>query len=359
MGKIFVIDLKEGMITNEDIVTDSGVMVIPHGVALTQPIIDHLIMLGIPEIDIDENASSGDNEAAEANDHKQERKVHFEELRHEYDGVKDELDNAFGNIVNGKLDKAEMDSVVNKCYDFFDSNNIGADVINMLYSMHGYSDTTYMHCMNVGMISALIGTWLGWSEENVRLLNACGLFHDVGKLLVPKEIIDKKGRLTEEEFAIMREHPANGYRLLKNSDMDEHILNAAIMHHERNDGSGYPFGLTEERIDPFAQIVAIADVYEAMTARRSYHEPICPFDVIAQFEEEGLTHFNTKYLLTFIQHIADAYLHSHVILNNGESAEIVLINKTRKSKPLVITTSGRPIDLARELDYTISSVETE
>ena len=97
------------------------------------------------------------------------------------------------------------------------------------------------------------------------------------------------------------------------------------MHHERCDGSGYPTGLTEDYIDNFAMIVAIADVYDAMTAARSYRSPLCPFEVISKFEEDGFQKYHTKYILVFLKQIASTYQSNRVILSDGRGCTIVML----------------------------------
>ncbi len=347
MRNVLLFDLKEGMIVGRDVYTSSGLMVIPEGVVLTGPIIRHLTELGIDGLLIqDEIVETPVNVEA---------KKYFEKFNKNYTSVKDSLNNSFADIVNKNISNEDITNVVSESWKLFEQGN-GHDMIGMLFSMHTYSDTTYMHSMNVGMIASLLGKWLGWSEDKVKLLNACGLFHDIGKLMIPKSVLDKPSRLDEKEYSIMQLHPIYGYKLLRELDLDERILNCAIMHHERCNGTGYPFKLTGDKIDDFAKVVAIADVYEAMTANRVYRGPVCPFDVIAQFEETGFDIYETKYLLVFLQNIVDSYLHSRVRLNNGETAEIVLINRQKGSKPLVITSSGKPVNLIAEPELKIEQV---
>ncbi len=154
----------------------------------------------------------------------------------------------------------------------------------------------------------------------------------------------------------MKQHTLRGYELIKDMGLAPSVVNAALMHHERCDGSGYPNGLKSKQIDNFAKIVAIADVYEAMTADRVYRSAMCPFDVVSRFEENGFQHFETEYLLVFLHNIVDSYLHSKVLLSNGEKAEIILINRQKGSRPLVITSSGKPIDLNVEKDIRITHI---
>ena len=107
------------------------------------------------------------------------------------------------------------------------------------------------------------------------------------------------------------------------------------MHHERCDGTGYPLGLTGPRIKDFAKIVAIADVYDAMTSKRVYRGPLCPFKVIEIFIEEGLQKYEAKYILTFLNQITNTYIHNRVRLTNGQEGDIVLINQLDIARPIV------------------------
>ena len=128
------------------------------------------------------------------------------------------------------------------------------------------------------------------------------------------------------------------------------------MHHERCDGTGYPAGITQEYIDDFALIVAIADVYDAMTAARAYREPLCAFQVIDSFEKDGLHKYKPKYILTFLKRIVNAYQSNRVMLSNGKSGNIVFINDKALAKPIVELSDGTFIDLSK--DHSVSIVAT-
>lgn len=349
MKELFTNELEAGMITAKDVHSSSGIMIIPSGIVLTEPIISHLKFLGIDSIYIDDEKPQKPEIA-------QVDRKEFKKFTKKYTQAKDNLNNAFGKIVDRNIDRKEIEKILDDSVTLLDQNDNSYNTISMLYSMHDYSDTTYMHCMNVGIIASLLGRWLGWNDEDVRLLNACGIFHDIGKVLISKKILDKPARLTLEEYNIMKTHTIKGYELLKSLDMDPVVADVAIMHHERCDGSGYPFGITGDKINEFAKVIAIADVYEAMTANRVYRGPVCPFDVIAQFEDTGFGQFDTKYLLVFLQNIVDSYLHANVKLSNGQKAEIILINRQKGSKPVVMTSAGKPVDLLKEKNIKITEV---
>jgi HD-GYP domain-containing protein (c-di-GMP phosphodiesterase class II) len=128
------------------------------------------------------------------------------------------------------------------------------------------------------------------------------------------------------------------------------------MHHERCDGSGYPSGLTEEGIDDFAKIIAIADVYDAMTAARSYRAPLCAFQVISNFEQDGYQKYQTKYILTFLKQIATTYQSNRVVLSDGRGCKIVMLNQNDLSRPIVQFDDMTCLDLSTNRDLHITSV---
>lgn len=157
----------------------------------------------------------------------------------------------------------------------------GFELLHGVYKMDG---DTFVHSLNVALISHELASWLGFSKEEKELATLCGLLHDVGKMKIDSNVLKKPGVLTEEEREVIKQHSIRGFELLLNSDwdIDVHVRNVALQHHERYDGSGYPFGLKGEQIDVFARIVAIADVYDAMTANRVYRDAIEPKHVLAK-----------------------------------------------------------------------------
>jgi HD-GYP domain-containing protein (c-di-GMP phosphodiesterase class II) len=130
---------------------------------------------------------------------------------------------------------------------------------------------------------------------------------------------------------------------------------AALQHHERADGSGYPRGLQDDEIDEFASIIAIADVYDAMTAARVYRGPLCPFRVIEIFEQEGFEKYDVEYVLTFLEHVVNTYIQNRCLLSDGRQAEIIFVNKDKLSRPMV-QCGDEYINLADYPDLTIEKL---
>ena len=231
------------------------------------------------------------------------------------------------------------------------------EILDLLHTIRAVDDSVYAHSLNVALVSRTIGRWLRLSKEDLNMLTLAGLLHDIGKLTIPEEVLNKQGKLTDEEFDMIRQHPLTGNRLLKNiPGIDRRILAATLQHHERSDGSGYPRHLQQDEIDDFAAIVAIADVYDAMTAARTYRAPLCAFQVIESFERDGFQKYNPKFILQFLDHIASAYQNGRVVLSDGRSCRVVYINHRALSKPMIQFDDGSVIDLSRQKELHITSI---
>ncbi|MBQ1473534.1 MAG: HD-GYP domain-containing protein [Lachnospiraceae bacterium] len=231
------------------------------------------------------------------------------------------------------------------------------EILDLLHTIRAVDDSVYAHSLNVALVSRTIGRWLRLSKEDLNVLTLAGLLHDIGKLSIPEEVLNKQGKLTDEEFDMIRQHPLTGNRLLKNiPGIDRRILSATLQHHERSDGSGYPRHLQQDEIDDFAAIVAIADVYDAMTAARTYRAPLCAFQVIESFERDGFQKYNPKFILQFLDHIASAYQNGRVVLSDGRSCRVIYINHRALSKPMIQFDDGSVVDLSRQKELHITSI---
>lgn len=206
---------------------------------------------------------------------------------------------------------------------------------------------SYVHGLNVALICKLFGRWLGFSAEDIDTLTIAGFIYDVGKNLLPSDIIWKHGKLNNMEFDLMKTHAFHAYHLLSKTNLDTKVLSAVLEHHERCDGSGYPQGLTGNQISPFAKIVAIIDMYEAMTAPRTYRAPMNPYKAISIFEQDFFQKYDIKFIQTFMKHITDELIGSKVKLNTGDIGEVVMNSRTNLSRPVVRMSDGSVVDLAQ------------
>ena len=229
-------------------------------------------------------------------------------------------------------------------------------MLDMLYNMLPTEDNmTYAHCFNSALISSTFGIWLAMNKEDIKTLTICGYLYDIGKLKLPNRILWKPDKLSDFEYNWMKTHTTIGYDLLKKMKIDEHILNATLMHHERADGSGYPSKLMDDKIDFFAKVIAIVDSYEAMTSARIYRASLNPFQVIADFEKTGFEKYNTFIISSVLKHIANDQLGMNVRLSNDITGTVILINEEQLSKPLIKTESD-VFDLTANPDVSIVSV---
>ncbi len=229
-------------------------------------------------------------------------------------------------------------------------------IIEMLYVLqHDETDMTYSHCLNVALLCNTFGYWLKFDEEKLNTLILCGFYYDIGKFLLPHDIIWKKEKLSNLEFDLVKTHAFHGYHIIKNLDIDDHIKQAALMHHERCDGSGYPQKLALSEIDSYAKMIAILDSYEAMTSFRSYREPMCPFKVISIFENEGLQKYDAGYIMTFLERMVEEYMNKQVKLSDGREGVVIFINKQNLSRPMV-RCGDDYVDLAQNKSLSIESL---
>ena len=268
----------------------------------------------------------------------------------------EEVKTVFSNIVNKPGYAIDTKSLIQKMSELYASRNTIVELFDMIHQMHSLNDTVHAHCVNVALIARMIGRWLRLEQNDLDILTCCGLFHDIGKLSIPEEVLNKPGKLTDEEFALIKSHPKAGYEMLRNQNIDNRIKQAALMHHERYDGSGYPNQLTSEFLSDYSTIIAIADVYDAMTAARSYREPLCPFQVIEKFEQEGFQKYHTKYIYVFLRNIANTYQSNRVMLNDGRGCKIVMLNQSTLSKPIVQFDDGSCLDLSTQRELYITKI---
>ena len=221
--------------------------------------------------------------------------------------------------------------------------------------MREFDDSTFAHCLNVALIARVLGQWLKMSSEDIDVLTLSGLLHDIGKLATPEPILTKPDKLTDDEYTIMKDHARCGYQYLKNQALDPRIKEACLFHHERCDGTGYPMGLSADKIPDFAKIISICDVYDAMTANRVYRKALCPFTVIKFLEEESFTKYDPRFSLVFLENVVSSYINTTVRLNNGMIGEVVLINRHSLSKPM-LRCGNDYIDLSKTPDLKIEAI---
>lgn len=364
MQKLPVYMLKPNMIVAENVLDYNRRLILEKGTVLTEPLINRLFANQIISIAVEDKMVAGAEPIVAAPKSKEPlpdlNETYSERVKKSQDFRVFQSNYAKGvshfrtylNDIVQKNAQVDVSVMIEDSLNLISSTKGSFHILDMLQNMREYDDDTYAHSMNVALICNVLATWLGFGKAEIELATACGLLHDIGKLTVPPEIIRKPSKLSLEEYLRVRTHPQEGYAILKAHKLDEHIQNAALMHHERMDGTGYPLNLRGKAIDRYASLVAIADVYDAMTAKRVYRDALCPFEVILTFEQEGFQRYETEFLLPFLEHVVNTYVQNQCQLSDGRTATIIYVNREHLSRPTVLC-NGAFIDLSAHSDLKI------
>ena len=363
MKRVRTSDLIPGMITAEDVYSYNNQMIIPNNTELTDKMITRLEFYSVLAIRIQDGEVPTVEQTEDQSTDQFDMPSYSQRIKASREFK--EFESCF--VQTTELFKQNLRSIVDErapinTKELFEhisnlmaNQSTNISIFDMLHNMRQYDDLTYAHCINVALVCNVFAKWLKLPQEEVEKMTLCGLLHDVGKLAIPDNIIRKPDKLTPAEYNIIKTHTLQGYNVLKSyNNISEDIKESALMHHERCDGTGYPLGLSGDKINKYAKVVAIADVYDAMTAARVYRGPLCPFKVIGIFETEGLNKYDSKFILVFLEHIATTYMKNRVRLSNGMEGEVVFMNKNALSRPM-IQCRNRFIDLSKETDIYIET----
>lgn len=230
------------------------------------------------------------------------------------------------------------------------------DLLIYLNDIRLKSDYLFIHSVDVGLFSIVIGMAMELPNEDVCLLGMGGLLHDFGKTRIARDILDKQGPLSLEEFKTVKQHAAYGYNLLKTeAAIDHRIALAALQHHERPDGKGYPWGIGQGDIHLFARIVAVADVYDALTTDRAYRPKIAPHEALKIINQEAGTQFDCAVVQALTKVVVPYHIGNSVKLSNGQCGAVVRLNSSDLNKPIICTSRGS-LNLLHENNISIVGV---
>ena len=222
-----------------------------------------------------------------------------------------------------------------------------------IHDLKSHDEYTYHHSISVSLLALATGQELGLDDDQLMKLGRCAMLHDAGKQFVPSGIINKPGKLTDEEFAIMKDHPARGAQSIKAKGIgDLELWTGVMFHHEKVNGRGYPKGLNKNEIPLFAKIIAVADVYDAITSYRSYRMPMHPslaYEIICSEIESA-----------FEYDIVKAFTNRLIVYPLGSVLELTdkrigtVIDNEIKLRPVVkLAENGELLDLADVKHLTI------
>jgi len=330
-------DLRPGMILANNIYDNHEQILLKGNTSLTQSYIDRIIKLGYDGLYIFD-----EGDVVKAN-----------QL------ISDETRIAAIN----KLKKLDIDACLFLANKIVNEVQNSESLIVETINLSSYDNYTYVHSVNVDLLSVIIGIGMGLRNAELEKLSQAALLHDIGKCDVPIEILNKPAKLTKEEYEEIKRHPEYGLRRLrekeKNGDEIPSVIKSAVYsHHENWDGSGYPRGISGRNIHKFARIIHVADVYDALTGKRSYKDAMNPADAMEYMMANSGIMFDIDVVNIFVQYIAPYPLGSNVLLSSGKQGVVCENNEKSLSRPKVRLANGNIIDLYEKLDVTIIKILT-
>ncbi|RII36349.1 HD-GYP domain-containing protein [Clostridium chromiireducens] len=337
--KMEIFKCKPGMLLAEDVICN-GSKLVSKNTVLNSYIIDKLISLGEYSIYIF---------VLENNDYLNRYDNTRENFKTDY-----KLNiNMIKKLINKLTSTNEVMQISESIVKYLDEPNV---IIECLNSLKKSDEYTYTHCINVGIYSMLIAKWMNLSLDLIREAIQSGLLHDIGKIKIDLEILNKPGKLTNEEFYEIKKHTIWGYDLVnQNNNLSKNIKDAVLMHHERADGSGYPFGVNGTDITLIAKIVSVADTFDAMTSNRVYKKGTTPFKAFEMFMVEGVKQYDVSIIFSLLENIYPYYIGMNAMLEDGRIGEIVYISPNDLMNP-IIKVNNELIDMSKENNLSIVNI---
>lgn len=335
---VMISELQPGMLVDRDVYSQHGTVLLPKGQILTD--IQRITQL-LEQHDIFMVAMRLPREIPSVESFQERQATAF---MTSVDEKCDRLRNEFQHIMlTGELQEEMLEERIAETLSAFEAD---INVIQLMQRVRDSDDATYVHAHNVALTSHLIGRWMQLSEKQVKELTITALFIDIGKMKVSASVLKKQGTLTAAELEEAHRHAQYSYEMIKNFSFINHeVIMGVLHHHERMDGSGYPMKLKGERIPFFARIVAVADVYNALTSMRPYRPKRTPFEAIRIMETECTEQFDPQVLYLFLNKIGNLFTGQRILLNDGRTGEIIFVPKQNIHRPMVRLESEDVLDL--------------
>lgn len=239
------------------------------------------------------------------------------------------------------------------------------NALSGLIKLRTRDEYTYTHCINVAVLAIILARQMGMTQEETKKIGLAGLFHDVGKIYIPNKILNSPRNLTPEEFEVMKEHPMLGLKNLDKNKIYPEVVHGILEHHEKLNGSGYPQGLKGDEISLVGRLLSVVDVYDALTSRRVYKDPMLPHQALSLMYSMRGQEFDENILEHFIISQGIYPVGSVVELNTGWRGTVVQISTEHPLMPQVALLrspsgqknySGEIVDLSKERSMKIVKV---
>lgn len=335
--RYYIKDLAPGMVLGEDVISIEHRVLLAEGMKLTRRKIDLLKYSGLEAVVINKKCSG---------------ETVRQTVMRKHGGIVSSISKAFQKTkLLGKVPIEEMEEITQHAiYPLIQRPGI----IGCLSLINTKDEYTYRHSVNVAIVAGIIGKWMGYEKKYLLELILAGLLHDLGKLFVPIDILNKPGKLDESEYDKIKCHPEEGYKLLAGTNVAEAVRQGVLQHHERISGQGYPHGVEGSEICDYAKIIAVADIYDAITSDRPYSPKRTPFTAIKIIVDQMLV-LDPKVFSVFIENVRDSFVGSSVSLSDGSKGEIVCM-KDRYSYRPIIRVSDSLLNLEKRHDIIIKEV---
>ncbi|WEH11952.1 HD-GYP domain-containing protein [Alicyclobacillus fastidiosus] len=320
--------IKPGSTLAQRVSDERGRTLLARGIVLTDSLIKRLKRVGIRAVCI-ESKSTDDVIVTEMVDEVTKAEL----LSITYETLEELSTSGFSNRLKPTFLRKRFGSLLEDVISQLRAHNGAGEQLGSVYLTDG---ELFHHSVNVTFYALTLGLHSGLSDVDLVDLGMGTLLHDVGKMRLPQEILRKPGRLDNEEFRTVQLHAQLGYDMLKElRDFSTKSSLIALQHHERLDGSGYPWGLTESDIHPFAQLTAVVDVYEALTANRVYRQAFLPHDAYAILLADKGTKLSSSAIDAFSSTISIYPIGMTVRLSNGDCAVVIKPSANNHQVPIV------------------------
>lgn len=340
-------DLKPGDFLQADTFSARGLHVLPRGSRLQLEEIARLIQHGVDYVDIEEL-----QEPPAPNI----RTSMIQAVARGFDTAIEGFESVYMEaLTKGSFNQSVVDDILRPSLESFDKQK---DVVTLLLLLERSDNYTYTHSLQVGMLSYYIASWLGYSKQECYVIARAGYLIDIGKCRISPAILNKPGKLTPAEYEEVKLHTVYGHDIIRNSMNDSYTALAALQHHEREDGSGYPHRLTKTDIHPYAQIAAVADIYSAMTSHRVYQSKQELISVLREIHSLSFGKLSAVPVQAFIQHLMPGFIGKRVLLSTGDLGVIIMNNPVDVFRPLV-QCDGQFLDLSRERNVSVIEIYME
>ena len=344
------------MVIDQAIVDRAGRILISRNTLLDAYHIASLIKMGIPGVYIREGEEDEETSAAKAGEiaiaPSVQREIERQTVKDRAkvnlsESVKARVAEGIQYLYNDTVSESFTSTTRSITDDLMkaisDNDAIAVDISALKIS----DEYTFKHSVDVATMSMIVAKKHGLSRQEVYDLGISGLLHDVGKSKIPNEILNKAGKLTDDEFMMMKQHSLFGYQILKEKDdLSNSIKLGVLQHHEKMNGKGYPMGVPSEKINLFARIISVADIYDALVTERPYKKPFSPRDAIEMIM--SLTEeLDIDVMKSFLESVILYPVGTDVELSIGERARVIENNSKYVLRPKVIgLKSGKTYDLS-------------